>query len=212
MDKIRKYLPYAIMVGALLLLILVYSVVVRSCDLTDSYSVALGEYKSKAAAGKILTAKLKRDNLSHLADIVKKDAEIAKRDEAIAIKNQNIIIIDNKLKQKEKDLAGAKTDAEKVPILTDLVAGWTARYVEAQGIIADKDKQISTWASKYNDLEKISQNYLTGWNDAEGRVIALEKLKGKLEADLRVARIGSKVKSVIVLAAGGVILSTVIAK
>jgi hypothetical protein len=209
MDKIRKYLPYAILIGAL---ILVYSVVVRSCSLTDSYSVSVGEYKSKAAAAKILTAKLKRDNASHLADIVKKDAEIAKRDEAIAIKNQNIIIIDNKLKQKEKDLAGAKTDAEKVPILTDLVAGWTAKYVEAQGIIADKDKQISTWASKYNDLEKISQNYLTGWNDAEGRVIALEKLKGKLETDLRVARIGSKVKSVVVLAAGGVIIASLLKK
>jgi hypothetical protein len=209
MDKIKRYLPYAILIGALLI---VYSVVVRSCDLTDSYSVALGEYKSKAAAGKILTAKLRRDNLSHLADIVKKDAEIAKRDEAIAIKNQNIIVIDNKLKQKEKDLAGAKTDAVKVPILTDLVAGWTAKYVEAQGIIADKDKQISTWASKYNDLEKISQNYLTGWNDAEGRVIALEKLKGRLETDLRVARVGSKVKSVIVLAAGGVIIASLLKK
>jgi hypothetical protein len=209
MDKIRKYLPYAILIGALLL---VYSVVVRSCDLTDSYSVALGEYKSKAAAAKILTAKIKRENSVYLADIAKKDIEIGDLEKKIGIKNSDIIIIDNKLKQKEKDLAGAKTDAEKVPILTDLVAGWTAKYVKAQGIIADKDKQISTWASKYNDLEKISQNYLTGWNDAEGRVIALEKLKGKLETDLRVARIGSKVKSVIVLAAGGVIIASLLKK
>jgi hypothetical protein len=209
MDKIKRYLPYAILIGALLL---VYSVVVRSCDLTDSYSVALGEYKSKAAAAKILTAKIKAENAGLAADIALRNGEIVALEKKIGIKNSDIIIIDNKLKQKEKDLAGAKTDAEKVPILTDLVAGWTAKYVRAQGIIADKDKQIATWASKYNDLEKISQNYLTGWNDAEGRVIALEKLKGKLETDLRVARIGSKVKSVIVLAAVGVVTYTLIKK
>jgi chromosome segregation ATPase len=209
MDKIKVYLPYAILIGAL---ILVYSVVVRSCDLTDSYSVALGEYKSKAAAAKILTAEIKRENAGLVADIALKSGEIVTLEKKVAEKNANIAVIDTKLKQKEKDLAGAKTDAERVPILTDLVAGWTAKYNEAQGIIADKDKQISTWASKYNDLEKISQNYLTGWNDAEGRVIALEKLKGKLETDLRVARIGSKVKSVIVLAAGGVIIASLLKK
>lgn len=201
MDKLKKY---ALPVGIVLAVFLVYSAVVRSCDIRDGYSVALGEYKAKAAYAKLLTARRTRENVLLYQYIMEQDEKITAQGKDIDKKNKVIGALSRHQAELEGDLSAAKTDAERVPILTGLVDTWRNKYDTLTGVVADKDIQLGAWAEKYVTLEKVAGNYKELWEDAEGRVVALDKVRKKLETDLRISRVGGKLKTYVIIAAVGV--------
>lgn len=201
MDKLKKYLvPAIILVGVLL----VYFVVIRGLDLRDSYSVAVGEYKAKVAYSKALQKKLLGENAALHNGIVLQNETITKLKEDVAGKQKTIVALSAKQAGLNADLAAAKTDAERVPILTALVSSWEEKYATLSAISENKDGQIDAWEKKFLAIEKVADNYKTLWQDAEGRVAALEKTNKILKRNLQIARIGGKAKTVAIIAAAGV--------
>lgn len=208
-EKYRKYIIWALIAlgGAI-----VYRVVIDASDLRDAYSVALGEFKAKAAYAKVLTAKKAKEIKELTAGIAAKDAEIKQYQEDIGKKEAKIRKLSAHQADLEAELAGVQTDAEKVPILEGLVATWRGKYDTLSGVVESKDGEIKAWSEKYLALEKISLDYKELWQDAEGRVVALEKTRKALETDLRLCRIGTRGKTVVVVVAAGVIAYTLLKK
>jgi rubrerythrin len=203
---------YRVPIVITIVLTLVYFVGVRACDIVDGYSVAIGNYKALAAHAKTETAAKLRENAALLSANAEKDKVIEKKDAEIAGKNESIYRLSEKQVGLEGKLANAKTDAERVPILTGLVETWRDKYAEQADIVKAKDIQIEAWASKYLALEKVSKNYEGLWQDAEGRVVALEKARKALALELKITKLGSKAKTVLVAAAAGYVAYSLIKK
>ncbi|MCK9597991.1 MAG: hypothetical protein M0R06_03055 [Sphaerochaeta sp.] len=201
MSKYKKYLVPAIVIAGI---ILVYFVVVRGLDIRDSYSVAVGEYKAKVAYSKALQKKLLSENDALHNGIAMQNETITNLKKDAADKQKTIVALSAKQAGLNADLASAKTDAERVPILTALVSSWEEKYATLSAVAQNKDEQISAWEKKYLAVEKVADNYKTLWQDAGGRVAALEKTNKILKRNLQIARIGGKAQTVAIIAVAGV--------
>jgi len=194
----KKNLPYII--GFLLVCGVIF-LVFRSCNLYDKNSVLhgqLGEAKNIAEAD----AKLKDALIAKQNTIIgQANKEIAERDKAIGHLTNTIGHRDADLVTLGGRLAQAKTDTDRVPILTAMVENWRAQYNTATLIIAEKDKVISAWAAKYDAQVVISESWKAKC-DAECRIRHLAEQGWKAsESKLRWTRVMGNVKTGIIIAA-----------
>ena len=112
----------------------------------------------------------------------------------------------------ETALANAKTDAERVPLLVNLVSDWTSKFSLADskckdyegvifsmtGVIHDKDVVISTWREQYLAQVDI--------------VTSGDKALSSVRADLRRAKFWGTIKSGVVLALVAEVLYKIVLK
>ncbi len=201
-SKYKKYI--VLIIGAVVLFVGV-SWLFRACDLKDGYSVLAGEYKAMLAKGKADAKVLAAENLKLAKDIVARDEVIAKKDKDIAAKQNNINNLSIRIDGLGDALDAAKTDAERVPILTAMVDTWTEKYNVLSGVVADKDKIIAEWEGKFLDQQKIATNYRIQLDAALDREDVLNHMNTKLSNQLRIARFGGKLKTGIVLTALAVV-------
>jgi len=199
----KKNLPYII--GFLLVCGVIF-LVFRSCNLYDKNSVLhgqLGEAKNIAEAdAKLKDALIAKQNII----IGQANKEIAERDKAIGHLTNTIGHRDADLVTLGGRLAQAKTDTDRVPILTAMVENWRAQYNTATLIIAEKDKVISAWAAKFNAQVTISEAWKAKY-DAECRIRHLAEQGWKAsESKLRWTRVMGNIKSGAVIAAAGYII------
>lgn len=200
-----KYKKYIVLIIGAVVLIIGASWLFKSCDLKDGYSVLAGEYKAMLAKGKADAKVLAAENLKLAKDIVARDEVISKKDKDIAAKQANIANLSNRIDGLGDDLANAKTDAERVPILTAMVDTWTEKYNVLLGVVADKDKVIDEWAGKFIDQQKITTNYRIQLDAALDREDVLNSMNKKLSSQLKIARLGGKFKTGLVLTALAVV-------
>jgi hypothetical protein len=200
-----KYKKYVVAAGISLAIVLSMSWVFKACDLKDGYSVKAGEYKAQLARKKADEARVKRENAALYQDIVAQDAKIGKLEADIKAKTQNITHLTNAISGLNTDLAAARTDAERVVILTTLVENYKEKCGVYEAIIVDKDKEIAAWGVKFVDMEKVASNYKGLWEEALIRESALNSMNTKLSNQLKVARFGGKLKTGLVLTALAVV-------
>lgn len=209
MTFIKKYLPLiigvAVLLGGLLL-------TARACKITDPYSKLKGAYEE---ARKVAEA----DHALQLKAIEAAQKVIADKDKAIADSTKEIGYLTNSIGQKNADLLNleqtltqAKTDAERVPILTSMVETWRGKYAALEGVVAEKDTQLAAWGAKFAAQVTIGDSWKAQY-EAEHRLrLSGETLLGKLETKYRVLKFTSSVKSMVVIAAAGFIGYTLIKK
>ena len=174
------------------------------CDglcLHNKASVAAGKYEEaltqERVNGKALTLQIAKAN-----EIVgQQNTIIAERDKAIGHLTNTIGQRDADLVTLGGRLAQAKTDTDRVPILTAMVENWRAQYNTATLIIAEKDKVISAWAAKFAAQVTVSESWKAKY-DAECRLLQLATQGWKAsERKLRWTRVMGNVKTGIIIAA-----------
>ena len=196
----KKYLPALVGIVALLLSAVF---VVRSCKIDDKYSVLKGENNIL----KEQVAVVEKAAVAEREAAQKRDAE---KDKVIAASKQTEADLRAKIGKKDaalneldKDLAAAKTDAERVPILTSMVETWAAKYADLEGVVTEKGKQLAAWAGKYASAVTIGESWKAQY-EAERRLrLSGETLNKMLEGKFRRAKLTSAVKDVALVALVG---------
>jgi len=183
---------------------LALALTVAVCDglrLRDKASVAAGKYEEaltqERVNGKALTLQI-----GEMQKIVgQRDKEIAEKNRAIGRLTDTIGHRDADLVTLGGRLAQAKTDTDRVPILTAMVENWRAKYNTAALIIAEKDKVISAWAAKYSAQVTISESWKQKYEGELHLRTLAEKGWKVSERKLRWARVTGNIKTGIIIAA-----------
>jgi len=202
-----------ILIGlAIILLIVGITSVNKACKLTDKVSYLGGELKILRQEA----ATLKKDKLAEIAkaEQTKKDMDkiVKAKDTDIARKTEIINHLTGTIGQLDDALAVAKTDAERVIILTAQVKQWSDKFTLAEGIIADKDDVIFSLNAKYEAQVKISNNWKALFDTEITKSKIQEDLSSALKRDLRLCRLGGRVKSGLVIAGVAAVVYFVAAK
>ncbi len=200
-DLYAKYKKFIFPAVLGLALVLGSSWLFRACDLKDGYSVLAGEYKAQLAVKKIDEKAKLREIAALTKDVTAKDKQIVGLESEVAKKQASIASLSATQSALRGELAGAKTDAERVPILTGMVTNLEQQLSLSMSVISDKDKEIGLLKTQVGDYKKISENYKALWEGAVQREETLSDMNDKLSGQLRVARLGGKVKTGLVLAA-----------
>jgi len=158
--------------------------VVDGLRIRDKYSISIGNYQAELVSSK-------KDGAALTLQIAKANEIVGQQNTIIAERDKAIGHLTNTIGHRDADLvtlggrlAQAKTDTDRVPILTAMVENWRAQYNTATLIIAEKDKVISAWAAKYDAQVTISESWKQkyegelhlrtlaekGWKSAEGRL------------------------------------------
>jgi hypothetical protein len=178
------------------------------------------------AEAKLLAAEIgttAKHTKAHAKALDKQIAEQAKiigqMDKAIGLLRGAIGTKDGAIKDKDKEIVGlsdelarAKTDAERVPILTKLVDEWTQKFRISETKIKDYDGIIFSLNKKYESQVVISGSWKYKYDDMSKLNAENEALVGMLRRDLGVARIVGGVKSAAVVALGAYIIYSLIKK
>jgi chromosome segregation ATPase len=136
-----------------------------------------------------------------------------------SIDSANTVIANLEGKQADKDtallkleqtLTQAKTDAERVPILTQMVEEWRGKFNLAQAQIAEKDKIIFSLTTQYQTALSIGAEYKGLWQSE--KTLRLKAETGLNLADKRIASLNRQVKTWRVVAVVGVIATAVLKK
>ena len=202
----KRALPYAV---AALAVALVVILGLRSCNLGEKVGRlegALAEAKRTYALDKAAAEALIADQLRLIAA---KDEEIAGATKTIGELTKAIVAKNATLGRLDADLAAAKTDAERVPILTSMVETWRAKYADLEGVVIEKDKQLDAWAVKYARQVDISSTYKAQLDKAERLLALSEDLNSALVAKARRLSLASNIKTVAIVGAvvgGGYLL------
>ena len=177
--------------------------VIDGLRLHDKYSIAIGNYQAaldqSKKDGKALTLQI-----GELQQTVgQRDKEIAELTESIVVINTTIEVKNTTLVKLRVALAEAKTDAERVAILTAEVKVWSEKFSLAQSVIVEKDAIIAAWAAKYGAAVTISESWKQKYEgELHLRTLAEKGWKAS-ERRLRWTRVMSNIKSGLIVGALG---------
>lgn len=205
MTVILKWILGNKTVSIVLAALIVFGVIVgvETFSLPSGTKVLLAELSAAQAHEKTVAAKADKDRAAAGLDLAAKDVLIASLRGDLIAKDGQIAALTGQQKTTEVSLAAAKTDAERVPLLTALVADWTSKFNLAdakcatyEGIVfnlnaqlADKDTIIASWTSQYDASQAT--------NVASGKALV------SVRADLRRAKFWGTVKSGVIISASG---------
>lgn len=206
---IAKY-KYYLIGGVLLFSIALGYVVCDRASVEDKLNYWKGQYQEL----KNITEADEKIKLAAIADLEEKNSLLQG-----AIDSANTIIVNLEESQANADisisdlntaLVKAKTDAERVPILTALVDEWKDKFSLAQKEIAEKDRVIFSLTEQYQAEMQISANYKVLWEKEHTLRLKCEKGIGLF--DKRIATLQRQVKLTRVVALGAVALTLFLKK
>jgi chromosome segregation ATPase len=196
---------YAVYVGAGLALVVALIAFGRACRIGDKYSRLEGQYQEALRIAKVDAEILNKT-------IAEKEKVIAEKDKAIVASTAQVGHLTDAIDHKDSDLAeldaklaAAKTDAERVPILRAEVAAWSEKFNLAEQTIAEKDKQITAWAAKFDAKVVISESWKQKYEN-EVRLHEISRTEiSALKVRLISTRLVGTLKSGLIVAAVGYI-------
>ncbi len=190
-------------IGVVIIILFTLSMV-RSCRIEDNYSKLKGayeEYRRIVEADAKIKDALIAQQISAIAELDKKidtsEQVIGHVSNAIGQKNTDLLNL-------EKSLTQAKTDAERVPILTSMVETWSAKYAHLESVVSEKDKQLAAWGGKFDAQIQISDAWKAKYEAEHALRLSGETLNKALEGKYRRAKMVSSVKNVALIALAGV--------
>jgi hypothetical protein len=204
---IKKYKWVAI--GGLLVALAVGYVVCDRPSLMDKINYWRGQYDEQKKVA-MADAQIK---LATIAELEGQNALLQG-----SIDSANTIIVGLEEAQGDRDaaighlttaLGQAKTDAERVPILTAMVEEWKGKFTLAQTEIGELKKVSFDLKTQYTNAIAIGDNYKFLWEGE--RSLRLKCELGIQLADKRIRSLQKKAR-LIQLVAGGVVLGVVLLK
>lgn len=179
-------------------------------DISDSASVARGEYQALSLHAKA-QEKLRLKTIADLTKANEKQDIVIKGLNGDVIKaKKERIAIEGKVSDLVGKLAVAKTDAEKVVILTTEVGHLNEIIGLADAVIVAREKEANAWAVKFNNQVKVTGEYIELWKAEKARADAAESWAKELQHALKVSRIGSRIKTGIVIGVSGYIFYSLV--
>ncbi len=181
-------LKYKVMVygGALFLVLCFFYVICSNGKLINKinyYRGAYEEQKKITIASEQVTETVIKEQKKKIAEL---NGAIDSANAVIARLQQGQDDADETISDLNGRLALAKTDTDRVPILTAMVEGWRTKYNNAVLVIAEKDKIIFSLTEKYESQVRITTQYIVDWKNEK----ALNKT-AEIELNLMGKRIGS---------------------
>ena len=190
--------------GCLAGLVLSYTVC-RNVALTDRYSKLQGTYEAYLRIAKVDAEILNKTITEKEAAIRAMDKKLATSAQVIGHLTNGIGLKNQELDVLDKNLAVAKTDAERVPILRAEVATWAEKFSLAEQTIAEKDKQIAAWVAKFDAQVTISESWKQKYeNEARLHEISRDEISA-LKTRLISTRLVGTLKSGLIIVAAGYI-------
>jgi len=187
----KKYLPHLI-VG----IVLCWGIISmsRACKITDKYSRLVGQYEQMRKA--------------YDADAILKDSLIAAKEKAIAeldkklyTSEQVIGHMTTAIGQKDRELADirgtwANLSTECRFKLRELDDTWGGKYRLLEGVVVEKDKQITAWAGKYDAQLEITESYKSQLAGTERLLTISQSLNKALVRKAKVQAVVSNIEKV----------------
>lgn len=179
--------------------------VIRSLRVSNSYARVSGEYKQ---AKKDMADREIKYAAERAAIIADKDSEIAKRDAENSQLEKSIDIKDSKLASLESEYAELQDLPAKLLNLQQQLEEWKQKFSLAQSEIANLKKNIFDLTADYESkLKRLDLSWQTQYEDYKKSVNSkCEESLSVLRRDLFVAKLGSNIKTILIVAASAFIL------
>ena len=201
-----KYLLKYALIGVLSLCAVFF--LLRSCSVTDRYSILLGKYEALTQVQEE-AEKIAQENidlaLENIDNLTSKNKGLIRR---IEIAEMEIVETDGDIARLENELLEAQDTGDKdaqISNLTEQVSTWKQKFTLAQNIISDKDKVIFNLNEKYESQLKISVDFEKLYIAEKDLRRKGKVLLGMATRKLRVARVGGTFKTITVGVLGGFI-------
>ncbi len=162
------------------------------------------------------------EGASEIAEVERriKEATIEEQRKEIVVLNTTIVALNTTIVEKEEsgtDLSGVVLDLElsydtlndkdeKINNLTKQVEVWKEKFSISQSIISDKDAIIFSLSQKYKSQLIISISYEDMYKSIQGVLVIRDKQVKELEKINRRLKLGSGLKTGIVITMAGVVL------
>jgi len=160
----------------LLLVVLAFLLLQRSCKVEESYRRQLVRYEQ-------LKAQVAKERKTLLDEIKQKEAyieELEQEVQASEVKIKELEEKSNKSKHKlavlEREYNTLKSDQKKVENLLKQVEEWKHRFNLAQATIQEKDKIIFSLKAKYEAQLKISEKWRTAYEQEYALRLSCEEV------------------------------------
>lgn len=138
--------------------------------------------------------------------IEKQDLLIAKTNEKVEIKNNLISSLGNTVTELEDEFGNLTDKDAKISNLTKQVEAWKQKFSISQSIISDKDAIIFSLTQKYESQVVISLEYKSMDEASRGLLEIRDNQVKELEKLNKRLRLGSGLKTGIVITMAGVVL------
>jgi hypothetical protein len=207
-QMIKKYKWFAI--GGLLVALAVDYVVCDRPSLTDKINYWRGQYEEQKKVA-MADAQIK------LATI----AELEGQNELLqsSIDSANTVIVGLEEAQGDRDtaighlttaLGQAKTDAERVPILTAMVEEWKGKFTLAQSEIGELKGQVFNLKTQYQNQIRISENYSGLWT--QEKTLRMKAETGLNLQDKRISSLQKQAKLTRIVALVAIVATYILKK
>ena len=191
--------------GIILAVILVLTVI-RSCTITDKYSVLVGEYNALKARYDIDT-KVLTEEIGHQNEII----EAAQREIELLletrVENERRLSVYKAQLEELVYEEPVQPELEHEPLVVNLrqqIAKMSLVISEQEQIIRGNDKIIFNLTEKYKAQLVISEDYKRLYeNEVQLHSLAMERVK-LLESRVRGLRFGTQLKNGVIVAAIGI--------
>jgi hypothetical protein len=182
--------------------LLVFGVIVgyQTFQMSGESQVYLAELSAAKAHEKTVEAKADQDRVAAIADIAAQNIAISDLRDSLTGKDKTIASLTAHQMGLETALAAAKTDAERVPILTALVSDWTEKFTLSESKCASYEGIVFNLRAQLADKDVVIGAWKSQFDACALTVSAGDKAVSSLRADLRRAKFWGTVKSGVVLA------------
>jgi len=189
---VKRALPWI----ALALVLMLGVAVCDGLRTRDKYSVLIGQKDEALRARDAVIAEKDKQITAANGTIAVQTSKINALLESAALPTEAEKAKDAKIKALDKQLASAKTDAEKVPVLEGLVAEWQGKFTLSEQRRKDELTALNReWQVKYDAQIQISDSWKDKY-EAEHRVLGLsEKALASANRKVKQSQIFSNVKT-----------------
>ena len=175
----------------------------KSCVTIDKYSKLKGEYDAYKKTTEVSQAK-------SVQAIAQKDKEIGQLTDKNKVLEKSVTEKTGAIQIKGKEIGdleeALKTTTDKdqiIVILKQEVIKWSEKFSIAEGIIQDKDAIIANWEKKFNAQVVISDEWKKQYEGEHTLRLLAEDINKKSENKLKIAKLGSNIKTLILIGAVG---------
>jgi len=197
-----KIKPSYVIIAALVVAVVILSVVLSKT--IDKTSVRIGNLEQAITQERVIVAE--KDKIIAAQNIV-----IAEQDKKLYTSEQVIGHMTTAIGQRDRELGEIRGTWSKLSTecqfkLRELDNVWSAKFTLLEGIVVEKDKQITAWAGKHDAQVAISDAWKAKYEGSQRLLSISMGLNKSLIRKVRTQAILGNIKTGAVVAAAGYII------